>query len=77
MSNELVIDLSQGTHDLTNALQATYPEIDTGEIEVLTNAILGRMSQVLTAGERLASVRLRPDGNFDLRIWDIDRQGSE
>ena len=75
MSNELIIDLSRGTSDLLNALHVTYPQANEGEIEVLSNAILGRMSRAITAGEKLAAVRLGPGGDFNLTIWEIDRQG--
>lgn len=75
MSDELIINLSQGNTNFINALQVAYPGADNRQIEMLGNTLLGQMGQALVEGEKLASVRLRPDGNFDLRIWNIDRQG--
>jgi hypothetical protein len=77
MVSELIVDLSLGNNHLINALQTTYPEIDQGQIEVLGNAILGRLSQTILDGELPASVRLRPDGDFDIRVWSINNQGGE
>jgi hypothetical protein len=62
-------NLSVGIDEFIKGIQYQNPQMSNGEIETLGNALLGQAGKALQNGERLASVKLKPDGNFDIDIW--------
>jgi len=68
------VDLTVGIRNFIKGLQHQNPEMSSREIQTLGNAVLDQAGRSLRRGERLASVKLKRDGDFDIDIWHIDRR---
>jgi hypothetical protein len=66
------LDLSTGIDGLIRGIQYQNPEMNIAEIETLGNSLLEKVGEALRNGDQIASVTLKPDGNFDLKIWHIN-----
>ena len=77
MEGDPKYNLSIGIDNFMKGLQFRHPDMSHREMEQLGNAYLSRIGEVFRSGEELGSWRLRADGNFDLRIWNIGETGGE
>lgn len=64
-------DLTSGVHELIKGIQIQYPELGESEVKAFANSLLKEAGKALVNGERLASVKLKSNGDFDINIWHI------
>jgi hypothetical protein len=78
MSNQIqkitsteTFDLSKGIGELIKGIQTQYPKMSATEVKAMADALLKQAGRALGNGERLASVNLKSNGDFDINIWHI------
>lgn len=67
-------DLSVGAANLIHAIEQRYPDLTSEEVTKLGDLLMEEIAKRLAAGEQLAFLTRRPDGNAELTVWNLEIQ---